>query len=165
MPSAPNCPMPHRPSDAVATSPDTVTSPVVEGEAFSGSAKLQAGALIVCLVYFAIRVADKVAWAELPLTAWVFLLVWMAALLFTYFWIWVSRTSVDAITIRQSWFWKKSVRIADISDVKFVCVPHLEWLIAPRIVVKVSGRGSYTFYAADREVIRSFAKLSLGMGA
>ena len=101
--------------------------------------------------------------ADVPATAMAFVGLALAFVLWTYYWILVSRTRVDAGLVQQTWFGTKTVRIADITKIKFISIPYLEWLIAPRIVVQVRSRGSYTFYAADREVMQVFAKLSMGM--
>jgi ABC-type transport system involved in Fe-S cluster assembly fused permease/ATPase subunit len=139
-------------------------SQAAEGQAFSVSAKVIAGVLIGYLLYAVFQVAGKYSWAELPVTGCAFVLIVLACLFYTYYWILVSRTRIDREFIRQSWYRDKTVRIADITKVKFVCVPYFEWLVAPRIVIHVSGRGSYTFYAANREVLTAFARLSMGLG-
>jgi hypothetical protein len=72
-----------------------------------------------------------------------------------------SRTKIDAVNIEQSWLWTKKVALAEISQAKFIYIPYLSWLIAPRLVVRAS-RGVYVFPAADRHVLEAFARLSLG---
>ena len=140
-----------------------MNGPVVEGSAFSRPAKAFAGGLIGYLLYALVQVLGKVELADVPATAMAFIGLALACVLFTYYWILVSRTRVDAGQIQQTWYGTKTVRIADITKIKFISIPYLEWLIAPRIVVQVSGRGSYTFYAADRNVMQVFAKLSMGL--
>lgn len=134
----------------------------VKGPAFSKFAKALASGLIGLLFYSAIQVASKNSFAELPWTASIFVLLALSGLVYMYYWILVSRTEINREAIQQTWYANKCVRISEITKVKFICVPYLEWLIAPRIVVQVRGRGSYTFYAAKRELLVEFAKLSMG---
>lgn len=135
----------------------------VEGPAFSRCAKCIAGALMAYLLFVASQVVERYGLATLPASGIGFVAVVLALLLYTYYWILVSRTSLDDTTIRQTWLRNKEVRIADITKIKFISVPGLEWLIAPRMVVQVRTRGSFTFYAAEPQVMRGFVLLSLGL--
>ena len=61
----------------------------------------------------------------------------------------------------QTWVWKKQVSIADIRQAKFIYLPALSWLIAPRLVVR-TGPIMTVFYTAHPDVQRAFAALMLG---
>jgi hypothetical protein len=85
----------------------------------------------------------------------------LALLFYIYYWMLVSRTRMDEQVIVQTWFIEKRVPLAAITQARLICIPHFEWLVAPRIVVRVQGRGSYVLYAADRQLWAAFARLSL----
>jgi hypothetical protein len=53
------------------------------------------------------------------------------------------------------------VPLAEITQAKFFSVPHLEWLIMPRLAIRARGRGFFVFYTGDRRVLQAFARLSL----
>lgn len=133
-----------------------------EGAAFPVLIKLLATVLMAALVVWGLRVAQDMA-----ATAWTwgaigFMLAAGVVSLLCYYWILCSRTSIDAQVLRQTWMWPKQVRLADITQAKFIYVPYLSWLIAPRLVVRARGGGMYVFHAADLRVLQAFARLSLG---
>lgn len=76
-----------------------------------------------------------------------------------YYWIMVSRTTVSETEIMQTWCWSKKVRIADLEKIKFICIPGLTWLIAPRLVC-VSGMNTTVFYMGHRELVRACYRLA-----
>ncbi len=59
--------------------------------------------------------------------------------------------------MRQSWIWSKQVSWCDVTQAQLVGVPGLQWLIAPRLVLRVRGRGLMVFHTADRRVLGVFA--------
>ena len=159
----PNAPtMQTTPQSSDAGRPITGSS-AVEGAAFPRTTKLLAGLLIGYLLYQSAQVVNSQHLTELSLYGQIFMVVALSVLCVMYYWIWVSRTGIDHAHIRQTWLIDKSVAIDQITQVKFIAIPHLEWLIAPRLVVQVRGRGSYVFHAADPHVLQAFARLSLGV--
>ena len=81
-------------------------------------------------------------------------------LLFNY-WVFKSRTHVDARQIRQSWIWQKQVNWADVVQAKMIYVPYLSWLIAPRMVVRGRAGMVTLFHAADDDVLQAFTRYAL----
>ena len=136
----------------------------VEGPAYSRPAKVIATLLVGALVVAAARNAGVLAGAAWPAAAAKASLAVIAiAVAICYYWILVSRTSVDATHIAQSWRWPKHVRLADITQAKFIYLPGLSWIVAPRLVVQARGhRSAMVFPAAGPEVLAEFARLSLG---
>ncbi|MBC7435682.1 MAG: hypothetical protein H7332_06385 [Bdellovibrionales bacterium] len=135
---------------------------VAEGPAFPLQLKLQASVLIGCLLFWAIRAAPNIELAQWPSSTLLFVAMLAVFIAVSYYWILRSRTSIDGTTIRQTWFIAKEVKLADVTQAKFIYVPYLTWLVVPRLVVRSGGRGSYVFHAADKRVLAAFAKLSLG---
>ncbi len=132
-----------------------------EGPAFTALIKLLASVLVGALIVWGTRASRLMDWQAFSLSAG---LVWAAALaivLVVYYWILKSRTSIKNGMIEQTWVWKKQVSIADIRQAKFIYLPALSWLIAPRLVVR-TGPIMTVFYTAHPDVQRAFAALMLG---
>ena len=133
------------------------------GPAYSRPAKAIATLLVAALGVTAVRNAGLLDAAAWPSAAKASLGLIAGAVAVCYYWILASRTSVDATHITQTWLWSKRVALADVVQAKFIYLPGLAWLVAPRLVVRARGRGAATvFPAADPAVLREFARLSLG---
>lgn len=137
----------------------------VEGAAFPLAVKLLASALVAALVFWGIQAFDQLTGAAWSTPAALFIGVTLCVIGLCYYWILRSRTAIDASNIRQSWLWPKQVALADITQAKFIYVPYMHWLIAPRLIVRARGRGLFVFHAADQRVLQRFAHLSLGAAA
>jgi|688.fasta_scaffold438709_2 hypothetical protein len=132
-----------------------------EGPAFTALIKLLASVLVGALIVWGARASRLMDWQSFSLSAG---LVWGAALaivLVVYYWILKSRTSIKNGMIEQTWVWKKQVNVAEIRQAKFIYLPALSWLIAPRLVVR-TGPIMTVFYTAHPDVQRAFAALMLG---
>lgn len=141
-------------SDAFIESP-------VEGPAFPLLVKIMATVLMLAMVYWGVGAEQQIIWREFSSGAAV---LFGGALLITvvaYVWILKSRTSIDAQAIEQTWIWKRRVLLADITQAKFIYVPYLSWLIAPRLIVR-AGPGVSVFYSASPQVQRVFARFMSG---
>lgn len=136
-----------------------------EGAAFPVAVKILASLLIAALAFWGFRAFDQMTGAGWSTAAAVFMGVTLCVIGLCYYWILRSRTAIDASSIRQSWLWPKQVALADITQAKFIYVPYLQWLIAPRLMVRARGRGLFVFHAAEPQVLQRFARLSLGLGA
>jgi hypothetical protein len=132
-----------------------------EGPSFARSLKALATVLVAALGVAFARALPELLAAGLPWNAWAVILAALGVIAACWVAMLRSRTGIDDTAIRQRWLWRKQVRLADIAQAKFVAVPHLEWLIAPRLIVRVRGGGVVVFPSADREVMRAFASLSV----
>jgi hypothetical protein len=129
-----------------------------EGPAFPVLVKVMATLLMMAMVYWGAGAEQQIIWREFSAGAAV---LFGGALLITvvaYVWILKSRTSIDGQAIEQTWIWKRRVLLADITQAKFIYVPYLSWLIAPRLIVR-AGPGVNVFYSASPEVQRLFTRL------
>jgi len=143
------------------TDPTAALPLEAEGPAFTVLIKLLASVLVGALIFWGARASRVLAWQEFSLQAG---LVWLAALaivLVVYYWILKSRTSIKQGVIEQTWVWKKQVRVADIRQAKFIYLPYLSWLIAPRLIVR-TGPIMTVFYTGHPDVQRAFSALMLG---
>ena len=134
----------------------------VEGPAFPPLVKLLAGLLLAALAFWGWRAADRLAAADWTWPGALLLAAAIACIVLAYYWMVRSRTTVSATHIRQSWIWPKQVALDDIAQAKLIAVPRLEWLFAPRLVVRVRGQGVQVFHAADAAVLRAFVRLCMG---
>lgn len=150
------------PPDGLQTLPDVLTP--VSGPSFTWLSKLLATALVVALLVGAgmlsIRQPDSLQ-ESLGAQEWGFLLAVAGVIGSGYWGILTSRTCCDGLSIEQTWLWRKQVRIADITQVKLISVPGLEWLVVPRLVVR-TGFGLTTFHAGDPLVLARFKLLAHG---
>lgn len=129
-----------------------------EGPAFPVLVKVMATLMMMAMVYWGAGAEQQIIWKEFSARAFV---LFGGALLITvvaYVWILKSRTSIDGQAIEQTWIWKRRVQLADITQAKFIYIPYLSWLIAPRLIVR-AGPGVNVFYSASPEVQRLFARL------
>ncbi len=140
---------------------DSFVESRVEGPAFPMLVKSLATLLMLAMLYWGAGAEQQIIWKEFSTGA---ALLFGGALLITvvaYVWILKSRTSIDAEAIEQTWVWKRRVLLADITQAKFIYVPYLSWLIAPRLIVR-AGPGVNVFYSASPQVQRVFARLMSG---
>jgi hypothetical protein len=141
-----------------ANDPDMTSLCLAEGPAFPVLIKMLSTGMMLAMLYWGVGALSEVVWQDFSQGA--ALLYGGASLIsvVVYFWILKSRTSISRETIDQTWLWHKRVRIADIRQAKFIYVPYLSWLIAPRLVVR-AGPGVNVFYSASPDVQRAFACL------
>lgn len=146
-------------SKSAATSSASVES--ASGPAFPVLIKASSTLLVIGLLYWGAGVLGEIVWADVSTSAGI---LYGSALLITLtVWLWIlrSRTSISHEAIEQTWLWHKRVLIKDITQAKFIYVPYLSWLIAPRLIVR-AGIGLNVFYSADPTVQRLFALLVRG---
>jgi hypothetical protein len=124
--------------------------------------KLLASALMLALVYWAWQAAGPLLLAKLHVGVWA--LIGGAVLLCSagYAAILRSRTLISPTQICQRGLWTQRVDLATVSHAKLFHIPALAWLIAPRLMLRVRGRGVYTFFVAEPAVLDMIQRLGLG---
>ena len=145
-----------------AESVDESANAFVEGPAFPRLVKGLSCLLVLSLMAAAWRLAADTPWSTWPGQTWVFILATMGLIGYCQYWILFSRTRIDNRTLSQTWMWRKQIALTDITQAKFIYLPYLAWLIAPRLVLRVRGHGVVVFHAAQTSVMQAFARLSLG---
>lgn len=146
-----------------AQTPDALAT-CAEGPAFPALIKLMATFMVLALVYWGAAALAQAGPRSLSTGSWMLVGGAFAITLVAYAWILKSRTSIDGVAIEQTWLWKRRVALADITQAKFIYVPWLSWLLAPRLIVR-AGPGVRVFYCADPNVIRAFSALMAGSTA
>ncbi len=143
--------------------PGPVLTPV-SGPSFPIVVKVLATAWILGLLLFGVLALTGPSTApvkSLTSTEWGFLGAVAFVIGSGYWGILTSHTSIGDQYIEQTWLWRKRVTIAEISQVKLISIRGLEWLMAPRLVVR-TGFGLTTFHAADPTVLSRFRLLAHG---
>jgi hypothetical protein len=83
----------------------------------------------------------------------------LAVLLYTWWQIITSHTTLTAEKLHQSWIWDKHMELRELAYGKLIRVPGLDWLIAPRLYVRTLMGKFAVFYAADAAMIAEFERL------
>ncbi|MBX9870855.1 MAG: hypothetical protein K2X75_02560 [Burkholderiaceae bacterium] len=73
-----------------------------------------------------------------------------------------ARTSIDATHVTQSGLWTRHLSLAEVRRIDILHLPGLTWLIAPRVRLHMSGRGSYVVHTSDPRVLERFWLLAMG---
>jgi hypothetical protein len=136
------------------------------GPAFPPFVKLLATAMVVALLAQAAQVLRPLLQQDWSTAGAVFIAAALVLVGWTLAWIWRSRTDVDGAGIRQTWFWSKSVRWDDVAQARLVAVPGMEWLLAPRLIVRRRGGGGVLVFHVGHAAVRArLAKVLLGFPA
>jgi hypothetical protein len=94
---------------------------------------------------------------------------WFAAaaamMLYTWWCIVRSVTTLDAQTLQQTWIWNKRMELRELAYARLIRVRGLEWLVAPRIYARTLTGKFAVFYAADRAMVAEFERLARELAA
>ena len=135
----------------------------IEGAAFTPLVKAAAALLMGGIVVYGWRTFEQFDAQRASGSLLLFLALLAALAAYCFWWMLISRTTVTATHLRQTWWSEKRVALADITQTKLILVPGLTWLIGPRLVVRTRSAGSVVFHAAQRPLIAAFARISLGL--
>ena len=101
-------------------------------------------------------------------SAWVALgwpLAALALMLYTWWHIQVSKTTLRADGLHQSWIWDKKMELRELAYGKLIRVRGFEWLIAPRLYVRTLLGKFAVFYTADAALLAEFERLIVELRA
>lgn len=97
------------------------------------------------------------------------LLTWflaaLAMMLYTWWCVLRSVTTLDTEALHQSWIWDKKLELRELAYGKIVRVPGLDWLIAPRLYARTLMGKFAVFYATDPRMIAEFERLAFELKA
>ena len=135
------------------------SSVCLTGVAFSGAFK------VIALVVFGLACAWGLRlWHDGALAPTLQSYGWVAAALammgYTVLYVLVSKTTLDAQCIRQTWVWAKRVELSDLAYAKLIRIKGLEWLIAPRLYTRSFGGKLAVFYASDLALLADFERMA-----
>ena len=133
--------------------------PSIEGPAFSWAFKALVTAVVfgMALWFFQLWTAGKVTGGAVSIMTW--FLAALAMIVYTWWCMVRSRTTLDAQSIRQTWMWQKKMDLRDLAYAKLIRVRGLEWLIAPRLYVRTLMGKFAVFHAADPRMLAEFERL------
>lgn len=83
----------------------------------------------------------------------------LALMLYTWWHLMTSRTTLSADALHQSWIWDKHMELRDLAYVKLIRVPGLDWLIAPRVYARTLLGKFAVFYASDPRMLKESIRL------
>ena len=89
----------------------------------------------------------------------------LAMMLYTWWCIVRSVTTLDASELRQTWIWTKRMELRELAYARVIRIRGLEWLIAPRIYVRTLLGKFAVFYAADAAMVAEFDRLAAELEA
>jgi hypothetical protein len=133
-----------------------------EGPSYPRSIKLLATLLMAALAWQGLLAFDALREAPWSTGPVLFLLLALATIVTGYAVLLRSRTAVDATGIRESGLLPREAALQDVVQLQFLYLPRLDWLVVPRLVVKLRGGRRLVFHSADRRVQQAFARLAYG---
>ena len=130
-----------------------------EGPAFSPSFKVITVLIAIVIAYWGWQALPNLGWSSMPAQA-----QWMfggciALVLYTLYHVMVSRTTVSPTEIRQNFIFNRQVHLGEVSFAKFIYIPYLTWLIAPRLFVRTASNKFAAIYGATHELHLMFGKI------
>ena len=131
----------------------------MQGPAFSPFFKLLAGALVLGITYWFVRLwlDGRVSGGAVSIMTW--FVAALAMILYTWWQILRSVTTLDSTHVQQTWVWHKKMELRELAYGKLIRVPGLDWLIAPRLYLRTLLGKFSVFYAADPAMIAEFERL------
>jgi hypothetical protein len=132
--------------------------PSMQGPAFSPLFKGLITLVVFGTVFWGLQLwwGGKIA-ARGTLTAWFG--AGMVLMLYTWFVVVRSVTTIDEKALRQSWIWEKRMEMAELAYGKLIRVRGLEWLVAPRLYVRTLMGKFAVFYVADPAMLAECERL------
>lgn len=130
----------------------------VESSAFSVAFKVLATALIAPAViwggqlWFSGTIAPTLA-----SSGWLFAA--LCLMVYTGWYIFNGKTTLDNATLEQTWVWHKRAELRQLAYVKLIRVRGFEWLIAPRLYTKTYSGKLAIFYAASPAMLVEFERM------
>lgn len=130
----------------------------MQGPAFSVAFKALASLLVFgCVAWFANLWLQGQAAAGSAGFTW--FLAALALMLYTWWCMVRSVTTLNAVELQQTWVWHKKMELRELAYGKLIRVRGLDWLIAPRLYVRTLLGKFAVFYAADPAMVAEFERL------
>ena len=118
---------------------------------------------LVTLVVFGAMAWFLLLWQGGKLGAGSTLAAWflaaLAMMLYSWWCMVRSVTTLDGEKLVQTWVWTKKMDLGELAYGKLIRVRGLEWLIAPRLYVRTLLGKFAVFYAAEPEMVAEFERL------
>ena len=89
----------------------------------------------------------------------------LALMLYTWWCIVRSVTTLGEGELRQTWIWTKRMELGELGYARVIRLRGLEWLVAPRLYVRTLPGKFAVFYAADPGMLAEFERLAAELTA
>jgi hypothetical protein len=133
-------------------------APALESAAFPLLLRVACVLFLLVLFASAWRALPQLRQAQWSAAGIAFFAAVAACVLWFGYWMLASRTRLDGELLTQSWLWNKQVRAGDVAHMKLVHWRRVEWLVAPRLLVRQRSGSITWFHAADGGLLRHFAE-------
>ena len=130
----------------------------VESSAFSIPFKVLATALILPAVVWGWQMWSSGTIA-LTLASSGWLVAALCLMLYTGWYIFNGRTTLDSAALEQTWVWRKRTELRQLAYVKLIRLRGLDWLIAPRLYTKTYAGKLAIFYASSPAMLAEFQRM------
>ena len=136
----------------------------VESSAFSVPFKILATALIAPAVAWGLQLwsSGTIAWT-LAASGWLFAA--LCLMLYTGWYIYNGKTTLDNTTLEQTWVWHKRAELRQLAYVKLIRMRGFEWLVAPRLYTKTYSGKLAIFYASSPAMLVEFERMEAELKA
>ena len=142
----------------------TPTGGRIESSAFSVPFKVLATALIAPAVIWGWQLWSSGTIAlTLASSGWLFAA--LCLMVYTGWYIFNGKTTLDNITLEQTWVWHKRAELRQLAYVKLIRMRGLEWLIAPRLYTKTYAGKLAIFYASSPAMLVEFERMEAELKA
>lgn len=130
----------------------------MESSSFSVPFKVLAAALITPALVWAgqLWLSGTIA-LTLASSGW--LLAALCLMVYTGWYIFNGKTTLDNITLEQTWVWHKRAELRQLAYVKLIRMRSLEWLVAPRLYTKTYAGKLAIFYASSPAMLVEFQRM------
>ena len=136
----------------------------VESSAFSVPFKVLATALIAPALIWGWQLwASGTIALTLASSGWLFAA--LCLMVYTGWYIFNGRTTLDNFTLEQTWMWHKRAELRQLAYVKLIRMRGLEWLIAPRLYTKTYAGKLAIFYASSPDMLVEFQRMEAELKA
>ena len=136
----------------------------VESSAFSVPFKVLATALIAPALIWGWQLWSSGTIAlTLASSGWLFAA--LCLMVYTGWYIFNGRTTLDNLTLEQTWVWHKRAELRQLAYVKLIRIRGLEWLIAPRLYTKTYAGKLAIFYASSADMLVEFQRMEAELKA
>lgn len=129
------------------------------GASFSVPARAIALGIALACLYGAWATYPQLRAAQLPQHIWVLLAGCLALVFYTVFWVFYAQTTLTPTHISQTYVFNRRMHLGELAAAKFVYIPYLTWLIAPRLFIR-SASGKFTaIYGATPDLLALFGQI------
>ena len=136
----------------------------VESSAFSVPFKILATALIAPAVIWGGQLWTSGTIAmTLASSGWLFAA--LCLMVYTGWYIYNGKTTLDNSTLEQTWVWHKRAELRQLAYVKLIRIRGFDWLIAPRLYTKTYAGKLVIFYASSPDMLVEFQRMEAELKA